>query len=236
VKPARILNRILSLIRSGNGEFWLEQHQFGSRVAELTLPRHAYFEARAWIGRMISPKRRRPKQALLQIGSGLNRLPQFENIDFYFAYRGEDRHVGHDIRRPLPYDDNSFDGAFSEHTLEHMYPADAMTLLAEVARVLKPGAVFRCSVPDLGKYVRFYEGGTSSGEFAMFGSGCEAFWNLTQNHLHRSVWDATMLKTQMLAHGFSHAEEASFGQGQDPRLIVDLEHRAWESLYVEGRK
>ena len=214
----------------------MEQHQFGSRVAEMTLLRHAYFEARALVGRVISPRRRHPQQKLLQIGSGLNRLPQFENIDFYFAYRGNDRHVGHDIRYPLPYENNTFEGAFSEHTLEHMYPADAMNLLSEIVRVLKPGAIFRCSVPDLSKYVSFYQGAAPNDTFGMFESGCEAFWNLTQNHLHRSVWDAAMLKKQMLAHGFSSAEEATFGHGQDPRLVVDLEHRAWESLYVEGRK
>lgn len=214
----------------------MEQHHFGSRVAELSLPRHLYFEARATLGRLVSPRRRRPAKPLLQIGSGLNPLSDFENVDFYFTHRGQARHVGHDIRRPLPYADNSFEGAFSEHTLEHMYPADALHLIAEVARVLKPGGVFRCSVPDLGKYVRFYCGEGDTEAFGMFRSGCEAFWNLTQNHLHRSVWDADMLRQQMLDHGFTSATERGYGEGEDPRLVVDLEHRAWESLYVEGRK
>ena len=218
------------------GDPGLEQHQFGSRIAELSVPKHLYFEARATIGNLLSRKRRRPAHALLQIGSGLNPLPDFENLDFFFTHRGKAAHVGHDIRRPLPYADASFDGAYSEHTLEHMYPADAMHLIAEVARVLKPGGIFRCSVPDLAKYVAFYEGRSAAGEFGMFSSGCEAFWNLTQNHLHRSVWDAEMLQGQMLAHGFSAATQQQFGQGDDARLLVDLEHRAWESLYVEARR
>lgn len=41
--------------------------------------------------------------------------------------------------------------------------------------MLKPGAVFRCSVPDLAKYVAFYTGEPSSDTFGMFQSGCEAF-------------------------------------------------------------
>lgn len=45
-----------------------------------------------------------------------------------------------------------------------------------------------------------------------------------------------MLKRQMLDHGFQTAEECRFGEGADDRLLVDLEARAWESLYVEGRK
>ena len=214
----------------------LEQHHFGSRVAELTLPRHLYFEARAIVGRLTSPKRRQPRHELLQIGSGLNPISGFDNLDFYFAWRGQAEHIGHDIRRPLPFADASFTGVFSEHTLEHMYPADAIHLLAEVARVLKPGGIFRCSVPDLAKYVAFYRGELSDKQFGTFRSGCEAFWNLTQNHLHRSVWDADMLTRQMLAHGFSAAVQRAYGEGEDPRLLVDLEHRAWESLYVEGRK
>lgn len=34
--------------------------------------------------------------------------------------------------------------------------AEALRLLAEVRRVLKLGGAFRCSVPDLGRYVDFY--------------------------------------------------------------------------------
>jgi hypothetical protein len=33
--------------------------------------------------------------------------------------------------------------------------------------------------------------------------------------------------------GFAEIRKVSFGQGDDPRLIQDQPHRAWESLYVE---
>lgn len=214
----------------------MEAHHFGSGTAQLSLLRHSYFEARAAIGRWFSLRRRKPQRPLLQIGSGLNPLPEFENLDFYFAHRGKAQHVGHDLRASLPYADNSFDGAYSEHTLEHMYPAEALRLLREIHRVLKPGAIFRCSVPDLRRYVDFYEGRNSDAQFNMFRSGCEAFWNLTQNHLHRSVWDSDMLKQEMVASGFSRTEQRGFREGEDARLLVDLEHRAWESLYVEATK
>lgn len=214
----------------------MQEHQFGSRAAQLSLWKHFQFELRGAVGHLLSARRRRPRAALLQIGSGLNPLAGFENLDFHFAHRGRARHVGHDVRRALPYADASFDGAYSEHTLEHMYPAEAISLIAEVARVLRAGAIFRCSVPDLARYVAFYEGRPSPEPFAMFASGCEAMWNLTQNHLHRSVWDAEMLTRQMLDHGFAQAQVCAFGEGADPRLLVDQPHRAWESLYVEGRR
>ena len=214
----------------------LEMHQFGSRAAEWTLPRHAYFEARALVGRVFSSRRRRPKHRLLQIGSGLNPLPGFDNLDFYFAHRGQAKHIGHDLRRALPFDDNSFEGVYSEHTMTMLYPAEAMAVIREVHRVLKPGGIFRCSLPDLALFIQFYNGEHSSPQFNKFSSGCEAIWNLTQNHLQRSVWDAGMLKKHMLDAGFAHAEERAYREGPDERLLVDQDYRAWESLYVEGRK
>jgi len=213
-----------------------EMHQFGSRAAEMSLPRHGYFETRAFLGRMFSSKRRSPDQALLQIGSGLNPLPDFDNLDFYFAHRGKAKHIGHDLRHALPYADNSFEGVYSEHTLEHMYPSEALFMIDEVYRVLKPGGIFRCSVPNLARFIAFYNGEEVPAEFGTFSSGCEAMWNLTQNHGHRSVWDAAMLKTKLREAGFSQAEERGYREGPDARLLVDQDYRAWESLYVEGTK
>ncbi|MSO70551.1 MAG: class I SAM-dependent methyltransferase [Alphaproteobacteria bacterium] len=46
---------------------------------------------------------------------------------------------------PLPVQDQSFDGAVSFNTLEHVY--DARLLLDEIHRVLKPGATAHISVP-----------------------------------------------------------------------------------------
>ena len=84
------------------------------------------------------------------------------------------KHLGHDLRRPLPFADGAFEGAFSEHTLEHLTAADAVALLRDVHRVMRPGAVFRVAVPDLDQYVRFYNGTNPSPEFAQFQNGCEA--------------------------------------------------------------
>jgi len=48
----------------------------------------------------------------------------------------------HDIARPLPYPDNSFDAVVCNLTL-HMFPADtASAITAEVARCLEPGGLF----------------------------------------------------------------------------------------------
>ena len=159
--------------------------------------------------------------------------PGFENLDVHF-YRGARGVVGHDLRYPLPYPDGTFNGAYSEHALEHLYPDQAIRLLREIRRVLKPAAVFRCGVPDLEKYINYYVGKPVDGEFAKFRSGCEAIWSLTQNWGHLSVWDATMLTGTLREVGFADARQTNYREGHNPDLLLDQSERRWETLYVEA--
>ncbi len=48
----------------------------------------------------------------------------------------------------LPFPDASFDFAFSEHFLEHLFFDEAAGVLKEVFRVLRPGGAVRTAVPD----------------------------------------------------------------------------------------
>jgi predicted SAM-dependent methyltransferase len=59
-------------------------------------------------------------------------------------------------KQPLDFPDNTFDAANSYHVLEHLTPQEGEKSVAEVFRVLKPGAVFRLSVPDLESICREY--------------------------------------------------------------------------------
>ena len=209
-----------------------EQH-FGDDRYALRLGDFLKFEIKSLVGRWRSPARRKPAAPLLQIGSGSNLIDGFDNLDFY-SVRGRGAKIATDLRFPLPYDDRAYDGAFSEHTLEHLRSADALQLLREVRRVLKPGSVFRVVVPDLAQYIAFYNGAATSPEFGRFASGCEAIWSLTQNYGHLSCWDEGMLTRQLVAAGFTSASRASFGRGCDPRLVQDQPSRRWESLYVDA--
>jgi SAM-dependent methyltransferase len=57
--------------------------------------------------------------------------------------------VIHDLRKPLPFPDNSFCAVYGSHVLEHLYLEQAKRLLKECLRVLQPGGVLRLVVPDL---------------------------------------------------------------------------------------
>jgi ubiquinone/menaquinone biosynthesis C-methylase UbiE len=47
------------------------------------------------------------------------------------------------------FDDNSFDGVYCAHTLEHLYPHDVQVAVGEFYRVLRPGGHIVLLVPDL---------------------------------------------------------------------------------------
>lgn len=212
------------------------QHRFGNKAFEPSLLSSLTFEATSLVGRLLSRKRRTPEHPLLHLGCGPIILPDFENLDFYSAQWKfwKTNRIGHDLRYTLPYSDDAFEGVFSEHMLEHLTASDAMKLLGEVHRVLKPGAIFRVIVPDLKRYIDFYQGHVPDPEFNKFANGCEALWSLTHNWGHQSCWDSQMLIQQLLDAQFVSAKETGFCKGSDSRLLQDLEERRWESVYVEA--
>jgi len=65
--------------------------------------------------------------------------------------------VIHDLRRPLPFATGSVSAIYSSHVLEHLYVADAQTLLRECRRVLVAGGLIRLVVPDLASIVARYQ-------------------------------------------------------------------------------
>lgn len=52
------------------------------------------------------------------------------------------------LKRPLPFQDETADIVYSSHTLEHLHVEDAKNLFREIHRVLKPGGITRILVPD----------------------------------------------------------------------------------------
>ncbi len=90
---------------------------------------------------------------LLNVGCGMCFHPEWTNIDLVAA-TPEVR--AYDLRRGLPYDDDSFDGVYHSHVLEHLAPNSAAMMLAECWRVLRPGGTLRVVVPDLEGIAREY--------------------------------------------------------------------------------
>ena len=82
---------------------------------------------------------------LLNLGCGLNKFDGWVNADFYSGIKFWKKNKNRpdcmlDLRYPLNCDDNVWAGIFSEHTIEHLYPNQALTLLKELYRTMKKGA------------------------------------------------------------------------------------------------
>jgi len=96
---------------------------------------------------------------LLNVGCGNVFHPDWVNLD---AAPSAPEVTAHDLRRGIPYADESFDAVYGSHVLEHLEPCAAARLLRECLRILKPEGIARLVVPDLeaiaGLYLRSLEG------------------------------------------------------------------------------
>lgn len=72
----------------------------------------------------------------------------------YDAISGEV--MRHDLRKGIPFGDDSADVVYHSHLLEHLDRDAVPGFLAEVKRVLKPGGIHRIVVPDLEVDARAY--------------------------------------------------------------------------------
>ena len=61
-----------------------------------------------------------------------------------------------EVRKKLPFDDESIDVIYSSHLIEHLRKNEAEKVLRDVFRVLKKGGLLRLIVPDLELMARNY--------------------------------------------------------------------------------
>jgi SAM-dependent methyltransferase len=62
--------------------------------------------------------------------------------------RDDNWHIRHDITEPIPLPDGIADSYQSEDVFEHIEYSKLPFVIAEARRILKPGGLFRLSVPD----------------------------------------------------------------------------------------
>lgn len=205
------------------------------------------FEFTSWFGRKFLNKIQHPdnKTMLLDLGTGANYREGWVHADFFLTprlkfWKRYNKRLKPDwmldLRYPLNCDANVWDGVYTGHTLEHLYPNDAYNLIKEIYRTLKPSAWLRVNVPDLEKYIRYYNGEVVNEKFNKFRSGCEAIRSLTQDLRHLSVWDKDLLARFLKNAGFINIKVVNYMEGTDERLIKEEEVRKWETLYMEAQK
>jgi predicted SAM-dependent methyltransferase len=62
----------------------------------------------------------------------------------------------HDLRKGIPFDDNSIDAVYHSHFLEHLDRPIARLFMTEVKRVLRPGGIQRIAIPDMERLAAAY--------------------------------------------------------------------------------
>lgn len=195
----------------------------------------------------------------LHLGSGSSCPKGWTNIDM----------VAGDMRMnlcwDLPFADDSINFVYSAHTFEHLdYHTSAPRLLREIFRVLKPGAVVRMAVPDMGAYSEAYVNKKSAffAEYDQarpeFGSPAGYVTPMSKVMMmagsasrpanwfeHKMGYDFETLSSMFIAAGYSSCDRSYFEASEYPLLkdidsyskVTGQEFSSVEnSLFVEAKK
>lgn len=145
----------------------------------------------------------------------------------------------------LPFETGSVDAVYSSHMLEHLDRDTGQRFLSEAKRVLRPGGVLRIAVPDLARHVTNYQ--TDGDADAFIGSllmsqPIQSGWQARVRQVsvgfrdHRWMYDQNSLVSALEVAGFEDVRSLEAGTTliEDPGDL-DLQERAAESIYAEGR-
>jgi predicted SAM-dependent methyltransferase len=209
---------------------------------------HSYQKVRQVIGTLLRNRRFQARDAklagrdYLNIGCGPFLTSGFVNLDYRWV-PGID--VVWDLRRPLPFRNDRFSGAFCEHCLEHFDEPELREILTEFHRVLRPGGRLRLVVPSLEIHVRAYLTAQTATESPAAAREINRVFydgHRTMRHSHwindghHFIHDFATLADALRRTGFVTVEKKSFQHGADPHLLIDQAERECESLYVEALK
>jgi SAM-dependent methyltransferase len=152
-----------------------------------------------------------------------------------------------DVRRGLPYEDETVHYIYSSHMIEHMARWQGLALVRECRRVLMPEGVLRLATPDLAQVVDAYRNGrkgsaATAADAFMGGLGTfiEQPGSRVQRLLqrlfvapHQWLYDEQSLTLLLEEAGFFDVGVRGFRDSALPDIAL-LEHR--DSLFVEARR
>lgn len=179
-----------------------------------------------------------PKVCLL-FGCGDTKYDNWVGIDCFF---GKNVDLKLDLRRTLPFKNDSVALCYSEHFLEHLYYDEAQRHLSEVYRVLKPDGVYRVVVPHARMFMKKYL--ENDMEFFKLAHPWEDRPLVALYHIvnwggdHRGIYDMELISYFARRAGFSGVNESAPNASEIEELRTDRSEpqRVAESLYVELKK
>jgi SAM-dependent methyltransferase len=158
----------------------------------------------------------------LHLGCGSRNFKDWLNVDILqspSAYLfSKPKVLPLDIRKPLPFLNDSFDFVYSEHVHEHLTYKDGVNLVSEVKRVLKPGGTFRLSIPNVNLFLGLFNRILGEEEGLVFEKACEVMGvnfrsepkapisllnELIRDKGHKYIYDYDTIYAQLIKSGFS---------------------------------
>ena len=144
-----------------------------------------------------------------------------------------------DATKPWNCPDDFWSGIYCSHMIEHIKYIEVINVFKEAYRTLQSGKWMRIAVPDLNKYIEYYNGEPSETGFQQYAAyKAFAISDLTQNWGHVSTWDEALLVDLLQELDFINVKKTKYQEGSDENLLQDVlsPDRRWESLYVEAQK
>lgn len=170
--------------------------------------------AQALLGRARAGRQASGSGTRLHLGCGAHHLDGWLNIDID-PLPGVD--VVRDVTRGLPWRDVEL--VYAEHFLEHLAIEQALELLVEIHRVLRPDGLLRLTTPSL-DWIR-------ATHLSQASSGLPALATLHANRAfyawgHRFLWSRSLLQEALEGCGFSGLEWCRYGESSH-RDLAGLE-------------
>jgi len=190
----------------------------------------------------------------VHLGCGSDIRPGWVNIDLALTPKVTSAasaappgatYINYDLRRGLPLENDSCDYIYSSHFFEHLQYKDGLRLMRECYRMLRPGGVFRVSLPNFkGMFAAYLRGDESYLDLIDILSvlpevepGTETLvdhinYGVYQHGEHKYIYDEDKVILILQKIGYPSVVLSSYQEGTDPGEEV----RRRYSFYVEATK
>jgi len=146
-----------------------------------------------------------------------------------------------DLRKKLPFKDDSVAFIYSSHLLEHLKKDEGMRLIKECFRVLKKEAIIRIAIPDLyllaKNYVKEIESNLKNhypNDYLISEKFLKNLFEGKKRHRHLWMYDYKSLRYLLTKTGFRKTEKKNFRESNIEK-IEKVETRK-NSLFMEAIK